>query len=309
MKCRILLAGNNRVIINDCFGRLDVTYDCLTTSTRQDDIIHHLTYVEPHVFLYCLAGESIEDLKQITRLEPMFREKNLTFIVIGKEEDCASYRQVMPHTAAMFFPTPVNQEQLADAIGRALAGKGFDVPVSFFTDAKDSISTVSAPGAPVSPLSSSPVSGKSATADVNDILAEAMRALSTDPTGRPTNEKPVILVIDDDSNVLKLIRNSLMDKYSVATAISGRVAMKFLETKPADLILLDYEMPGENGPQVLMQLRANERTKDIPVVFLTGVTQRDKIQEVLLLKPQGYILKPIDMRRLTATVEEVLAPF
>lgn len=112
--------------------------------------------------------------------------------------------------------------------------------------------------------------------------------------------------MDDDSGVLKLVKSYLSNQYDVATAKSGKVAMKFLETKKTDLVLLDYEMPEENGPQVMAKIRANEKTKTSPIVFLTGVVDKEKIQEVLLMKPQGYLLKPIDLVKLISTVKGVI---
>ena len=82
--------------------------------------------------------------------------------------------------------------------------------------------------------------------------------------------------------------------------------MKFLETRRTDLILLDYRMPGENGAEVLNQIRSHEKWRNLPVVFLTGVSDREMIQEVLRMKPNGYLLKPIDMKRLSATIAEIL---
>jgi response regulator RpfG family c-di-GMP phosphodiesterase len=55
----------------------------------------------------------------------------------------------------------------------------------------------------------------------------------------------------------------------------------------------------------LEKLHANEATKDIPVLFLTGAAERDKIRRALSLKPQGYLLKPIDQKTLMAKVKEV----
>ena len=117
---------------------------------------------------------------------------------------------------------------------------------------------------------------------------------------------PHILVVDDDSTMLKTIKEQLKDEYSVATAISGKIALKFLESKKTDLILLDYEMPGEKGPDILKKLRENESTKDTPVIFLTGVTQKEKIAQVLSLKPQGYLLKPIEHEKLMEAIKAVL---
>lgn len=115
-----------------------------------------------------------------------------------------------------------------------------------------------------------------------------------------------ILVIDDDPIMLKLIKEKLRDKYSVATAVSGKIGLDFLERKYVDLILLDYEMPGENGAKVLEKIRFNEKTKDIPVVFLTGINDRDKIQRVLALNPQGYLLKPIEHEKLKETISKII---
>ena len=117
---------------------------------------------------------------------------------------------------------------------------------------------------------------------------------------------PHILVIDDDSTMLKTIKEQLKDEYNVATAINGKIALKFLESKTTDLILLDYEMPGEKGPDILKKLRENESTKETPVIFLTGVTEREKIAQVLSLKPQGYLLKPIEHEKLITVIKAAL---
>ncbi|MCD7708273.1 MAG: response regulator, partial [Clostridiales bacterium] len=115
-----------------------------------------------------------------------------------------------------------------------------------------------------------------------------------------------VLIVDDDSGVLKLLRGYLAERYDVATAISGKIALKFLESKKTDLVLLDYEMPGENGADVLKAIRSNPATQSLPVVFLTGLTDKDKIQEVLSLNPQGYLLKPIEMDRLASTIKGII---
>lgn len=128
-----------------------------------------------------------------------------------------------------------------------------------------------------------------------------------EPTEEETSgQKRHILIVDDDSRMLRLLKSYLSERYELATAINGRVALKFLETKETDLVLLDYEMPTENGAAVLEKIRANDKTKDLPVVFLTGVTEKNKIREVLALKPQGYLLKPIDMNKLSSTIKGIL---
>lgn len=115
-----------------------------------------------------------------------------------------------------------------------------------------------------------------------------------------------VLVIDDDPAMLKIIKEHLHENYDVATAISGKIAYKYLEAKGTDLILLDYEMPVEKGPQVFENIRKYERFENTPVIFLTGITDREKIKEALMLKPQGYLLKPIDKEKLIGTIEKYL---
>lgn len=106
--------------------------------------------------------------------------------------------------------------------------------------------------------------------------------------------KKSILIVDDDPNYMSLIREWLKDSYKVSMATSGLRAMKWLGAEnKVDLILLDYEMPVTDGPQVLEMLRSDEDTKQIPVIFLTGKGDKESVMSVMSLKPQGYLLKTI----------------
>ena len=118
--------------------------------------------------------------------------------------------------------------------------------------------------------------------------------------------KKHILVVDDDKDILRMLKSALEDKYDVTTVSSGRMAEKYLETKMSDLILLDYHMPGESGAEVLTKIRDNSRLANIPVVFLTGVTDSDKVQQVLSMNLQGYLLKPINMDRLFLLIRSLI---
>ena len=123
---------------------------------------------------------------------------------------------------------------------------------------------------------------------------------------RRTRGRGRILVIDDNPLMLKVIKEHLHEDYDLATATSGQVALRFLQRRQVDLILLDYEMPDEDGPAVLKKLRANEQTADVPVVFLTGISDRKKIQKALMLQPDGYLLKPIDHEKLINTIKQYI---
>lgn len=76
--------------------------------------------------------------------------------------------------------------------------------------------------------------------------------------------------------------------------------------KRPDLILLDYEMPEMNGKEVLQKLQAEKEYADIPVIFLTSMDNREKVMELLALKPAGYILKPTDSQMLLERVENII---
>lgn len=116
-----------------------------------------------------------------------------------------------------------------------------------------------------------------------------------------------ILIIDDDLNMLKTLRYYLQDTYKVTVINSGKVAVDFLLKFTPDLILLDYMMPMFNGAAVLKIIKSREATKDIPVFFLTGQTDKSTVVECLSLKPAGYIVKPVARDALLAKMKEAFA--
>jgi CheY-like chemotaxis protein len=104
-------------------------------------------------------------------------------------------------------------------------------------------------------------------------------------------EQKKILVVDDDGTMLRTIKSWLDGHYRVSMVNSGINAITFLAKNQVDLILLDYEMPVVDGPQVLQMFRQEEATAHIPVVFLTGNGTKEAVERVMSLKPDGYILK------------------
>lgn len=100
-----------------------------------------------------------------------------------------------------------------------------------------------------------------------------------------------ILLVDDDVVTLRTIMNYLKDDYTLSVAKSGTAAISLLGKEIPDLILLDYEMPVCDGVQTLKLIRSEKRFKDIPVFFLTGVDDTEKVKLAVELKPEGYILK------------------
>ena len=121
------------------------------------------------------------------------------------------------------------------------------------------------------------------------------------------DKRKKILVVDDDTEQLIHIKEQLEEFYDVTPVKSGDAAFKYLLKHKPDLILLDYLMPVQDGPMVLRSLREVEEYADIPVIFLTGMTEKNAVIKTLTqLKPQGYIVKPAKKSEIVAKIIDVL---
>lgn len=291
MKYKILLTGNNKMIINEFFTYMDFSFECLSTSDRYDDIVNHVKYIQPDAIVYCLYGENPDDLKRFVNVERKIAEKRIPIIIVGDAEECDQFERIAPTMEVNMFRKPLSSQKLEEGIVKLLKEKRPNAGEESrsVTVARDDIKT------------------KDVMRVAEQLLAQIAKEEEKEKAQQAEVErKKHILVVDDDSSVLKLLKGYLAERYDVATAISGKIALKFLESKKTDMVLLDYEMPMENGAEVLAKIRENQATKNLPVVFLTGVTDKKKILEVLALKPQGYLTKPIDMEKLSSTIKGVL---
>ena len=110
----------------------------------------------------------------------------------------------------------------------------------------------------------------------------------------PNLERPAILVVDDTPDNLTLMSGLLRDHYRVKVATNGERALQVAQAKPQpDLILLDIMMPGMDGYEVCQRLKSDDRTRDIPVIFLTAKSSIEDEQKGLELGAVDYITKPI----------------
>jgi putative two-component system response regulator len=116
-----------------------------------------------------------------------------------------------------------------------------------------------------------------------------------------------ILVVDDTPDNLMLMTDLLKDRYRIKAANSGEKALRVLQgDRLPDLILLDIMMPGLSGLQVAEQLKADPRTRDIPIIFLTAMAAVEDEIHGLALGAVDYITKPISPPRVLARVETQL---
>ncbi len=132
---------------------------------------------------------------------------------------------------------------------------------------------------------------------------EVAEKISSLTNSNPIKQRNHILVVDDSGTMLTTMQEWLGDKYRVSVVNSAMNAISFLTKSIPDLILLDYEMPGCSGPQLLEMLRADEKTASIPVIFLTGKNDSDSVKRVLALKPEGYLLKNMSKEHIIERVD------
>ncbi|MCI5882798.1 MAG: response regulator [Clostridiales bacterium] len=276
---KILLLGTNKAVIDDFFRQLVDSFEILSSSLRYEDVMAHIKYVKPDVIVYCLKEETRDDMSRTVSIKNNSKNR-IPFIIIGNDTDCHAFEHCAVNIADRTLVKPLSAQKIKVAIMDFLKERELE---------------------DLSQKALAEIAANEELAKENeiDLLSETMNP-------ETSSSRKHILIVDDDAQMLKTIKRFLEDKYDVATAISGNLALRFLQKKHTDLVLLDYEMPQMKGSEVLEQIRSNDATQNIPVIFLTGMADREKIQQVLSLNPQGYILKPTDKETLHAKLAAVL---
>lgn len=263
---KLLMCGKSNIVIDEFYNNFSDEFDVLTSSMRYRDMVKHVNLFQPDLMLYICQNLQEGDYKKASELQRQLQKYNTTFVILGSKEECAEFQKETGLFPELILVKPITYKEVSIQISDTMHDKAVNA-------------------------------GRMAK------LAN-MSAPAPAPEPEPERRKHV-LVIDDDPLMLKLIKEYLHSDYDVATAVSGKIAYKFLETKSTDLILLDYEMPDENGPEVFLNIRTRG-FKDLPIVFLTGVTDTERVKDVIDLHPQGYVLKPVDKAKLVSTVKGIL---
>jgi two-component system cell cycle response regulator DivK len=116
-----------------------------------------------------------------------------------------------------------------------------------------------------------------------------------------------ILIVEDNPKNLKLVRDVLQFKgYSTLEAVTGEAGVILAREQLPALILMDIQLPGMNGREVVQVLKADARTRHIPVVALTAFAMKGDRERILADGFDGYVSKPIDIRELPKMVEHYL---
>lgn len=122
------------------------------------------------------------------------------------------------------------------------------------------------------------------------------------------SEKKRILCIEDEQEMIDLIRLILSRKgYEVLGANGGKLGLETVQNEIPDLVLLDLMMPDIDGWEVYQQMKADEKTRDIPVIVVTAKAQSiDKVLGLHIAKVDDYIAKPFSPQELINSVVTVL---
>ncbi len=107
------------------------------------------------------------------------------------------------------------------------------------------------------------------------------------------DSRPCILVVDDSTTVaLALVRMLRSDGYEAHRVSDGEAALTWIEERLPDLCLLDINMPGLNGYDVCRRLKTNQRTRDVPVIFISGLDAAADVAQAFAVGGVDYVVKP-----------------
>ena len=119
--------------------------------------------------------------------------------------------------------------------------------------------------------------------------------------------RPTLLLVDDEPTNLQVLRHTLQTDYRLLFAKLGQTALELVAKEQPDLILLDIMMPGLSGYEVCQALKENPATQNIPVIFVTALSEAENEQKGLELGAVDYISKPLNPHIVKARVRTHLS--
>ncbi len=118
--------------------------------------------------------------------------------------------------------------------------------------------------------------------------------------------RPVVLLVDDTVDVLDMYEMALDDRYTIVRATRGTEACEIARTEKPDVIVLDVLMPDLDGFSTALRLRADTRTGQIPIIFLTASEAQDMPARAVKAGAVMLLTKPCSVEKLSATIDATL---
>ncbi len=116
-----------------------------------------------------------------------------------------------------------------------------------------------------------------------------------------------VLIVEDNIELLRLMKRLLQHRYHVLTANDGREALQLIQTNKIDIVVSDVMMPEMDGYQLTDHIKHNEIYSHLPIILLTAKTTEDDQQKALLTGADGYITKPFKIRDLQLRIDNLIA--
>jgi len=176
------------------------------------------------------------------------------------------------------------------------------IPVIFLTASKDKESVVKGSALGAAGFVTKPFSAPDLVEHIEKCLGApekrelpAVEAAPPASAAESKGAKPVILAIDDAPDVLKSVHSMLRDSYKVYTLPKPEKLHDFLQNTKPDLFLLDYQMPGMSGFDLIPVIREHPELEEAPIIFLTSEGTIDHLTTAVGLGASDFIVKPFDM--------------
>ncbi len=313
MKCKILIIGEDYSNISDIYDQFGKIYEVLISSPIAADISAHVNYFRPDMIMLSLEGIHDYVVDEFKEAKAAYSNmQGIPFAVAGNKDDLMWFEQQWAGLADLAIDTD-----------REMVDIQIDIEVKIDKAAKKSAKASAQVAAAGGYTGTNKSMNTSQSMNVNQSVnvnqganvrqsmnvnqgVNANQGMAVNRNFNAGTGKKTILVVDDSPIMLKTIREQLREFYDVVIVTSGKLALKYLKDNRVDMMLLDYDMPEMSGLDVLKTMKADAATKGIPVVFMTGVSERAKIAQALALGPQGYLLKPIDKDKLFAMIHKCI---
>ena len=121
-------------------------------------------------------------------------------------------------------------------------------------------------------------------------------------------KQPKVLIIEDDQRINKVyVAKFSVEGIKVATAIEGEEGLRKIYSELPDLIILDLMLPKKSGFDILKEIKADPKVKDIPVLILSNLAQEKEIEDGMALGAEGYIVKSnVSIQQVIEKIKETL---
>lgn len=261
-------------------------------------------------FSLCVAPD---DLVRTPAVEGPLKPGTGTVLVIDHDPDIADlvetylrkrgYDVIKAHSAAEARAAAAKVKPVLITLDVMLdEGDGFEL----LQQLKDDPNTADAPIVVLSIVTDEGKSLRHGAADYLEKPIDKSRLIKIVDDLIGAKASPLVLIVDDDRHIVDALSRTLRAKgFAAAQAFDGREAMKAIEQRKPDLILLDLKMPIMDGYQVIQEVKSHDATKDIPIVVMTAHRiDHDRI-DILSLAAEA-VSKPFSAEELAARVESVL---